>query len=185
MRELALHILDIAENGISAGADTMKIVVAELLQENILYIAIEDNGRGMSPELVARVTDPFVTSRTTRKVGMGIPLLKAAAEMCNGFLKITSELGKGTCVEIQFQYDHIDRMPLGNIADTLITLVVGSPNIHWLFDYKMNQETFNFDNQPIKDELGDIPLTEPDILAWIREYIHSGIKEVRSKNKPN
>src|SRR5690606_20906768 len=140
-----LHILDIAENSVSAKADTIQIEVEEDHAADRLRISIIDNGAGMSPEMAARVIDPFTTSRTTRKVGLGIPLLKAAAESCEGGLTLQSILGQGTCVKVEFQHSHIDRMPLGNLTSTLLTLVVGSPEVHWIFRYTVDGQTFTFD----------------------------------------
>ena len=134
MRELALHILDIAENSISAGADRVMMLVEENLTEDRPTIRIEDNGKGMDSETLARITDPFVTSRTTRRVGLGIPFFKAAAEACEGSFNIQSSPGKGTRVEVLFKHSHIDRMPLGDIVSTLQTLIIGTPDIHWIFE---------------------------------------------------
>ena len=171
MRELALHLLDIAENSVAANATQVEIQVLEDSQNDTLYMSVKDNGKGMSEETAAKVIDPFVTSRTTRKVGLGIPLLKAAAEACNGWLKISSTLGVGTLVEVQFQRSHIDRMPLGNLADTLLTLLIGSPEIQWLFEHHLDAANFIFDSQPIMDELEGILLTEPAVLAYLREVL--------------
>jgi hypothetical protein len=128
--------------------------------------------------MVKKVIDPFVTSRTTRKVGLGIPLLKEAAEQCNGFLRIQSELGKGTKVEVEFQRSHIDRMPLGDLTGTILSLIVGSPHVHWIFDYRVDDHLFVFDDAPIKQELDGVPLTEPDVLRFIREWLKTGIENV-------
>jgi len=125
MRELALHILDIAENSISAGASKIKILVYENTAEDLLTITIEDNGKGMDAEMVEKIIDPFTTSRTTRQVGLGIPFFKAAAESCNGAFTIKSQLGIGTKIEASFQHSHIDRMPLGDLSSTLHTLLSG------------------------------------------------------------
>jgi anti-sigma regulatory factor (Ser/Thr protein kinase) len=178
LRELALHILDIAENSVSAKADTIQIEVEEDHAADRLRISIIDNGAGMSPEMAAKVIDPFTTSRTTRKVGLGIPLLKAAAESCEGELTLQSTLGQGTCVKVEFQHSHIDRMPLGNLASTLLTLVVGSPEVHWIFRYTVDGQTFTFDDQPVKATLEDIPLSEPAVLAYLRETIETGIQSL-------
>lgn len=179
MRELALHLLDIAENSVSAKADTIWINVEEDHSADRLSLSVEDNGVGMSAEMVARVTDPFVTSRTTRKVGLGIPLLKAAAEACNGGLTIQSTPGKGTCVKVEFQHSHIDRMPLGDLTSTILTLVVGSPEVHWIFQYVVDGETFEFDNQPVKEALGDLPLTDPAVLKYLRNTLETGLKNLQ------
>lgn len=175
MRELALHLLDIIENSVSAKADTIRIAVEENHATDRLRMSVEDNGAGMSAEMVARVTDPFVTSRTTRKVGLGIPLLKAAAEGCNGGLTIQSTLGQGTCVAVEFQLSHIDRMPLGSLAATILTLVVGSPEVHWIFTYTVDEQTFEFDDQPVKETLDDLPLSDPAVLGYLRETLETGI----------
>lgn len=179
MREIALHILDIAENSVAAGASQVLITVVEDVQGDRLRVVVTDDGRGMDKDLLARVTNPFVTSRTTRKVGLGIPLLKAAAEACNGYLQITSAVGKGTHLEVEFQRSHIDRMPLGELAGTVLTLVVGHPNVHWVFDYRVADANFVFDDEPIKRELDGVPLTEPAILAFVREMLREGVDTVQ------
>ncbi len=185
MREIALHLLDVAENSVTANAKNITLTVCEDLQGDRLTVSVVDDGKGMSAEMAASVVDPFVTSRTTRKVGLGIPFFKAAAEACNGSLVINSEIGKGTRLDVEFQHSHIDRMPLGDLSSTMLTLFVAYPEIHWLFDYEMiptngkSEEKFVFDTQPVMAELGDMPLTEPVVLTFIREYIESGVARVR------
>jgi len=178
LRELSLHLLDIAENSIAAEAKCIKIVVNEDSRSDLLQMIVEDDGMGMSTEMVEKVIDPFTTTRTTRKVGLGIPLLKAAAEACNGFLTIDSQPGKGTKIFVQFQRSHIDRMPLGDLVTTMMNLLVANLQIHWIFQYQYNGKVFVFDDQPIKNELEDMPLTEPGILNCIREMLKSGIMEI-------
>lgn len=181
MRELALHILDIAENSISAGASRIRINVEEDLQADLLTISIEDNGKGMDSETVARITDPFITSRTTRSVGLGLPFFKAAAEACEGSFTIQSRPGLGTTVTAVFKRSHIDRMPLGDLAGTLQTLIIGTPEVHWIFDYRINEERFQFDDEPVKEILGEVPLSDPGVMKFIRETIRTGIEELRQK----
>ena len=183
MRELALHILDIAENSISADAEEIKIFVEEDLEEDFLRIIIEDDGKGMDSETLARVTDPFVTSRTTRKVGLGIPFFKAAAEACEGSLNIHSKPGDGTTIDVLFKHSHIDRMPLGDIISTLQALIIGTPDVHWFFEYRYNGYSFIFDDKPIKKTLDGIPLTEPAVMRFIREMLESGIQETRKNGR--
>ena len=175
-----MHLLDIVENSVAAGAKTIEIMVEEDLANDRLKISVQDDGRGMDEPLLARVGDPFVTSRTTRKVGLGIPLFKAAAEACNGHLSMTSALGKGTRLEAEFQRSHIDRMPLGDLAGTMLTFVVSFPEIHWLFHYRTSGVEFSFDDEPIKKELGEIPLAEPSILVFIRELLEKGVGTVQN-----
>jgi hypothetical protein len=179
LRELALHLLDIAENSVAAGAKTVQLAVEESAADDRLRLMVQDDGRGMSAEMVAKVTDPFVTSRTTRKVGLGIPFLRAAAEACNGWLKLESQPGHGTRLEAEFQRSHIDRMPLGDLAGTVLSLVIAFPNIHWVFNYRVNSAEFTFDDQPVKQELGDVSLTEPSILAYLRRTLETGVAETQ------
>ena len=181
MRELALHLLDIAENSVAANARNITLTVNEDLEHDRLRMSVEDDGKGMDEEMVAQVVDPFVTSRTTRKVGLGIPLLKAAAEACNGFLTITSEKGKGTLVVVEFQHSHIDRMPLGDVAGTVLSLVIAFPAVHWKLIYRVNDQKFEFDDLPIKETLDGVSLTEPQILAYIRQSLQDGIYEIRQE----
>lgn len=179
MRELALHLLDIAHNSVSAKARNITIAVKENSLADRLDMSVEDDGSGMDAETVAAVTDPFVTSRVTRNVGLGIPLLKAAAEACNGGLTIHSTPKVGTRIDVSFQRSHIDRMPLGDLAETYLTLLVGCPEVHWHFHYAVDNQVFDFDDALVKQELEGIPLSEPAVLGYLRELIESGIKEVR------
>ncbi len=179
MRELSLHLLDIAENSVNAKAKNVTIFVLEDTRSDRLYLSIEDDGVGMSPEMVAQVTDPFVTTRTTRKVGLGLPLLKGAAEACNGYLKVQSTLGVGTRVEIEFQRSHIDRMPLGDLPATILSLTIGFPAIHWVIRYQVNDNEFVFDSEPIQRELEGIPLSDPAVLAFLKEYVETGVSELK------
>lgn len=179
MRELALHLLDIAHNSVSARARNITITVIEDVQADRLRLAVEDDGCGMDAETVQRVVDPFVTSRTTRSVGLGIPLLKAAAEACDGSLKISSQPGIGTRIDIDFQHSHIDRMPLGDVAETILTLVIGCPDVHWRLVYQYGEGVFEFDDAPIKETLDGIPLTEPSVLGYLRALIRDGIDQIQ------
>ncbi len=181
MRELALHLLDIAQNSVAAGARNITVTVDENSWRDRLTLSVADDGKGMDAALVARVTDPFVTTRTTRQVGLGIPLLKEAAEACNGGLQIASTVGQGTQVTVEFQRSHIDRMPLGDLAGTMLTLVVSDPLIHWTLRYRVDEREFVFDDAPLKTELGAVPLTEPAVLAFVREMLEQGIKSVHSE----
>ena len=189
MREIALHLLDIAENSVAAQAQNITITVCEDLDRDRLCAIIQDDGAGMNAETLARVTDPFVTSRTTRKVGLGIPLLKAAAEACDGYLQMDSQPGKGTSLDVSFQRSHIDRMPLGDLPGTLLTLVVAYPHINWEFRYQVccssgdpaspQGHEFFFDSRPIKETLEGISFSEPEVLAFIRKNLEDGVAGVQ------
>lgn len=181
MREIALHLLDIAENSVAAGSRNIRMDVVEDLQNDLLNVSVKDDGRGMDTETARRVLDPFYTTRTTRKVGLGIPLLKLAAEQSEGGLTLETELGKGTRIEALFRHSHIDRMPLGDVGTTFLTLLISYPHVHWMFVYQMTKKdgstkTFELDDEEIKSVLGDTPLTEPDVLKIIRGMIKEGIE---------
>lgn len=178
LRELALHLLDIAENSVAAKANFIQIAVDVDTKTDRLHLKVVDNGVGMDEATQARVLDPFYTTRKTRKVGLGLPLLKEAAEACNGFLKIESALGKGTTVKVEFQDSHIDRMPLGDLPSTWLCLLASYPDIHWLFRYQIDENIYEFDDEPIKNEIGDIPLTDPEILGYLRQSIQEGVANI-------
>jgi anti-sigma regulatory factor (Ser/Thr protein kinase) len=176
LREIALHILDIAANSISAGARNIAISIVGNHREDSLEITITDDGKGMSPEMAAMVTDPFTTSRKERNVGLGIPLLKAAAEACNGSFRLASEPDKGTKVQVSFQLGHIDRMPLGDLPGTFLGLLIGTPEVHWTFRVKNDEKEFTFDDAELKKELGEDCLAEPAVIRYVRELFTEGIE---------
>lgn len=180
MREIALHLLDIAENSVAAESKNIRIEVHEDLLHDRLSACVIDDGGGMDAETAQQVQDPFYTTRTTRKVGLGIPLLKLAVEMAEGNFSLGSELGKGTRVEAGFRHSHIDRMPLGDLSSTFLTALISHPKIHWIFVYRAtdifgNRRDFVFDDIDLKTELGDISLTEPEVLTFVRGMIEEGL----------
>lgn len=173
MKELSLHILDVAQNSVSAGAKALDLTVAE--RGGRLTITIADDGRGMSPAFLAGVTDPFTTTRTTRKVGLGLPLLKLAAEQTGGSLSIASELGVGTTVTAVFDAGNIDCPPLGDMAETVSLLAQGAPeDMELTYTRETARGTFRFDTREIRELLGPVPLSEPEVAQWIRAYIAEG-----------
>jgi len=180
LRELALHILDIAENSISAGASQVEISVVRNTRENQLVISVRDNGNGMDEEMLARVINPFVTSRTTRKVGLGIPMLKQAAEACNGGLTVDSQPGKGTEITATFQNNHIDRMPLGNLADTFLSLLIGTPDVNWVLDYQADDQVFHFDDREVKAAIEGMPLTDYRVIEYLTATIKDGVAGINN-----
>ena len=169
MKELSLNILDIAKNSVKAKAGLITIIIDET--EGWRTLTIRDNGCGMPPEMVATVTDPFTTSRTTRPVGMGLPLLKLAAEQAGGTLSVTSsqdETDHGTEVTATFDMKNIDCVPLGDYAGTMVTLIQGSPDIDFSFLYRRGDgREIRLETAEMRQILGDIPLDTPDVLAWI------------------
>ncbi len=178
MKELSLHILDIAKNSVKAKASLIEILVNEDEEKNLLTININDNGCGMSEEFLKRVKDPFSTTRKTRKVGLGIPLFEAAATQCGGGLEITSKEGVGTKMCVTFLYNHIDRAPIGDMAGTMETLISGSPEIDFLYRHTKNGKVFTLDTREIRKVLGDVPLDLPDVVMWIDGYIKEGLGEI-------
>lgn len=178
MRELSMHILDIAQNSISAGASVIKIIIDEDLKADILTIIIEDDGKGMDEDEVSKVTNPFFTSRTTRKVGLGVPMFKASAEACEGAFQIKSSKGKGTYVEAKFKHSHIDRAPLGNMIDTMIVLMTSDINIDFVYTHKKNNNEYILNTKEIKEVLGEVPINSIEVLDWIKSNIAEGIKEL-------
>jgi hypothetical protein len=183
MREIALHLLDIAENSVAAESNNISVHVHEDLFHDRLSACVVDNGRGMDAAIAQQVQDPFYTTRTTRNIGLGIPLLKLAAEMADGSFSLQSEPGKGAWVEAEFRHSHIDRMPLGDLSSTFLTLLISHPQIDWTFLYRVtdqngNSRDFLFESAELKSELRDISLTEPEVLTFLRGVFEEGIEEV-------
>ncbi len=180
MRELSLHILDIAENGITAGADCIHIFVEEARSEDRLKIMIQDNGRGLPAEKLDKLTDPFVTTRTTRRVGLGLPLLAAAAQRCEGELAVETEPGKGTEVVATFQYNHIDRAPLGDTASTIATLIMGNPDVDFVYTHIIDGNDFSLDTREIKREMEDLSLSDPMVIHHLTQSIRRSLRQLEA-----
>lgn len=178
MRELSLNVLDIAQNSVSAKASLIEIEVVESTDRHNLLISICDNGKGMTPQQVESVRDPFYTTRTTRKVGMGIPLFKFAAEMTGGSFEIESQVNVGTRVRAYFNTDHLDFTPLGDMASTMVTLITMNLDIDFLYKRSLDSKQFTVDTRQLKEILGDVPLNEPSIALWIEEFINENTKQL-------
>ena len=177
MRELSLNILDVAENSLKAGADTIKIDVEFLREENKLTVRVSDN------EQIKHVTDPFYTTRTTRKVGLGVPLFKMAAEMSGGSFEISSVVNEGTSLTAIFKTDNVDFVPLGDIASTVELLCVSNPDVNIAFTESDENGTFSFESQKIRDILGDVPMDAPEVRKWIREYLTENTEKFSGGNR--
>ena len=175
MRELALHLLDVAQNALEAGATRVAIEIDEDLQADRLTIRVADNGRGMDAELVARVQDPFTTTRTTRRVGLGLPLLAAATRRCAGDLEIVSQPGQGTVVTATFQHSHIDRAPLGNVRSTLVTVLLADPALELTYRHRVGEREFAFSAAEVRQQLDGVPLSVGPVIQWIGEYLDENI----------
>lgn len=178
MKELSLNILDISHNSVKAKASVVEITVTESFEKDVVSIEIKDNGCGMTKEFVDKVTDPFVTTRTTRKVGLGIPLLRQQALDTDGKFDISSELGIGTTVYADFRLTHLDRAPIGDMPSTITSLISAEPSIRYVYTHKTDKGSFVFDTDEIKAELDGIPLTEPEILLWLGDYIKENLQSI-------
>ncbi len=174
MPEISLNILDVAENSVRADASLIEITVSVQPKDDTLTVTIKDDGCGMTPEQVSSVQDPFFTTRTTRKVGLGVPFFKQAAESTEGSFQIDSEKGKGTTVKAVFGLSHIDRMPLGDISSTIQTLIVFNEHIDFRYTYEYGQDSFVLDSREMRQMLGeDISFQEAEVSAFIKEYLET------------
>jgi len=182
MNELALHILDIVQNSISANASIIEVIIDENIDKDLYIIEIQDNGKGMSNEVLQEVSDPFFTTRTTRKVGLGISLLKQIAEQTGGFLKIVSEEGKGTHLTASFSHKHLDRPVLGDIAGTMTLLIGANPQIRFLYIHRTPLSDFEFDTKEVLVELEGTPINHPDILKALKEMIEENLEMIESSH---
>ncbi len=179
MKEISLNILDIVQNSIRAGASLIEITVNENLSEDVFSFTVKDNGCGMSEEMLKSVTDPFTTTRTTRKVGLGISLVKASAQQAGGDIKIESEVKKGTVFYAYFSHSSIDRQPLGDIASVISMLVSLNSQLDFLYKHIYNEKEFTFDTREIRKILGsEVSLSEVSVGEWINEFIKEGLSEI-------
>lgn len=178
MRELSLNVLDIAQNSVAANATLVEIELKESTTTHDLFISVKDNGKGMSKEKLENVLDPFFTTRTTRKVGLGVPLFKFAAEMTGGEFKIDSEENVGTCVLAHFKTDHLDFTPIGDMTSTFISLITMNLNMDFVYKRSLDKKSFTVDTRQLKEILGDVPLNEPEITQWITDYVNENTKQL-------
>lgn len=171
MEELSLHILDIVENSIAAGARAVRIRVREDRLADILAIEIADNGRGMSEAVREQAADPFFTTRTTRRVGLGLPLFEQAARAAGGEFKLESRAGAGTTVTGVFQHRHVDRQPLGDVAGTLLSLAAGHPEVEFSYSHWKDGAEVSFSTEEVAAQLGDTPMQSPQGIAALRRSL--------------
>ena len=172
-----MNVLDITENSVRAGASLISISVDVDEEADRLTIVIEDNGCGMTREQVEHVEDPFYTTRTTRKVGLGIPFYKMAALSTGGEFSIESQPGKGTRVVTSFGLSHIDRMPLGHINGTIHTLITFNTNIDFVYSYSFNGKSFTLDTRQFRQILDGVPLDNPEVSRYIKEFLDENKQE--------
>ena len=178
MRDLSMHVLDIAQNSIKAEASLVSIAFA-VSEGQMLTITVADDGCGMPPALLEKVTDPFTTTRTTRRVGLGIPMLVQSAELSGGSLTLQSCEGEGTTLSATFDLTHIDCVPMGAMCDTLLTLVMLNPDKpDFVFEAASPSFSAFFDTRQVREALGGIALNEPDVVAWMKASIEEEFKPI-------
>lgn len=185
MRELSEHILDLVYNSIEAGAHHVCVAVTEDLQANRLTICVADDGRGMAEEEVHRALDPFYTTRSTRRVGLGLALFAEAARRCGGDVQVCSRPGEGTTVTGWMQHNHIDRQPLGNIPETLVAAILSAPDVAFEYRHQVGQRCFTFNSAQVREEAGNLSLSHPAVVRWLRAHLAEGIENVRRPNGRN
>ena len=181
MEDISLHILDIAENSVSAGATLIKISISMDTQKDLFSVEIEDNGKGFPEDIRSKVLDPFVTTRTTRKVGLGLPLLAQSARVTGGDISVREGNTVGTIVTASFKQSHIDMKPLGDIAETLVVLIAGNPHVDFLFTYSKNSNVFSLDTREIIKELEGVPVTSPPVLSFLRNYLSASLRDINNE----
>lgn len=171
MRELSLNVMDVAQNSVRAEATLVFLTVEESDKKDLLSITIADNGKGMTEEQVRQVTDPFFTTRTTRKVGLGVPLFKMSAEQTGGSFSITSKVGEGTTTSAVYVKSHVDMTPLGDINSTVAILIRCNPDIDFVFTHSTDGGSFTLDTRELREVLEGVPLDTPDVAEWIGQYL--------------
>ena len=176
MQDLSLHILDIAENGINAGADLVRITVEEDIKADALTIIVEDNGHGMEPEFLLKAIDPFVTTRANRKVGLGLSLLQCSARLAEGDIKIDSTPGFGTKVLAFMKHGHINRKPMGNMSETMVSLIQGNPEVDFVYMHRRNAKEYQLDTRELRCELEEITLNQPEVVSLVHDNLSEGLK---------
>ncbi len=178
MRELSLNVMDVAQNSVRAEATLVRISVTESDKDDRLTIEIADNGCGMTQEQVQQVIDPFFTTRTTRKVGLGVPLFKLSAEQTGGSFDIQSEKGVGTTTTASYVKSHVDMTPLGDINSTVKILIQCNPQIDFVYTCTTDNGSFTLDTRELREVLGDVSLDTPDVLVWIGDYLEENTKNI-------
>jgi len=178
LEDLSLHILDIVENAISAKAKRIEILVIEEPKEDQFVIEIKDDGIGMDEEVSRKAIDPFFTTRTSRRVGLGLSLMAQAAQEAGGMFRIESELGKGTKVTATFQYHHIDRKPLGSMVETMTTLLLGNSKLDISYAHRKEGKSYVLKSQVLKERFKDRSLTDPEVIQWLRKHLKEGLAQI-------
>ena len=180
MNELSLYILDIVQNSLKADSKNVELIIDINESKDSLQIKVNDDGKGMSEEILNKALTPFYTTRTTRRVGLGLPLLKELCELCEGKLDIESKINIGTKLNAQFKYSSIDLPPFGNLVDTLYLLIINEDDVDIKFKYIKNGKEFIFDTKQIKEILDGVSIKDPLLVDWIKTYLNDGINEINN-----
>jgi hypothetical protein len=178
LKDLSLHILDLAQNSLRAGATLVNFHLDECTEENLFVLEIKDNGKGMSDQEQEKALNPFYTTRTTRRVGLGLSLFEATVKRCGGELIIISAPGKGTQITATFILNHWDIPPLGDIAGSLVTLIAGNPEVDFVYVHRRGAAEFLFDTRIIKDILEEVPISTPSVLDYLQKDIEKGLLQI-------
>ncbi|MFA8299907.1 MAG: ATP-binding protein [Hyphomicrobiales bacterium] len=178
MKDLSMHIMDIVQNSTRAKAKLIEIYIVESEKKNQLDIVIKDDGMGMDKDMLDNVTDPFTTSRTSRKVGMGLPLFKQSAEQSNGNLSISSQKGVGTIVNVEFELNHFDRPPMGDMAEAISMIITGNPDFDFVYSHITDKDEYVVDSREVKEAIDGVPISSPDVYNLMKEMIGENLKEL-------
>lgn len=178
---MSLNILDIVQNSIKAKASLIEIAIDKQLAQNCMKIVISDNGCGMTEEQVKQVENPFFTTRTTRAVGLGVPFFKMSAEMTGGNFQICSKVGEGTTVTAEYVLNHIDLMPLGDMASTMVTLISVNPQADFCYRYSVDDQSFCLDTREVRKILSGLPVNDPEVLVFIKDFITENEAQIEKK----
>lgn len=181
MKDLSYHVLDIANNSVRGKAKNIWITINEAVTQDVLSIEIKDDGVGIPPQILKDIKNPYTTSRTMRKVGLGIPFLNDSCVFCEGQLQIQSQEGAGTTVRATMKYSHIDRPPLGNISSTVSTLISSESAITIWYHHIYEQRSFQVNTAELREILGDMPLSTPAVIVWLKQYIKENIEQLRTE----
>ncbi len=176
MRDISLHVMDIMQNSVRAGATKIGLSISADVSKDMLYVTISDNGCGMSEDFIQKVISPFTTTRTTRSIGLGIPMFKLSGEICGGCFSIKSKEGVGTEITAGYGISNIDRIPLGDIGDTVTGTILSHPDLEYEVTLSGGNEYFKFNSKEIERQLDGVSITEFEVINWVKEYINEGVE---------
>ena len=180
MKEIALNILDVLQNSLRAEATIIRLDIEESISENMIRIKIADNGKGIEKSMLLNIYDPFVTSRVSRKIGMGLALLKFHAELCAGGIEIESGIGKGSLVKVWFQKNHVDRQPLGDIAGVVRIMIASGNTCEFYYKHSTDMGEFSISTQDIKKEFELIEISDNLLLEQLKELINENLGSIHA-----